>query len=62
MESRAILRKALEYVPNNEDIWIELSRVEKYDEAKNVLIEGLRHIPSSEKIWLKIARLEDGDK
>lgn len=45
-----------------EDIWIELSRIEKAEQSKDVLIEGLRHLPASEKLWLYAARRENSSK
>ena len=57
-----MLRKAVEALPLCDDLWIELSIVEKHDLATDVLLEGLRYIPSSEKLWLYAARREQADK
>lgn len=57
-----VLRRALEQLPSDEDIWKELVGLEDQDEAKILLAKAVSCIPNSVTLWLAFAKLEEYEK
>lgn len=57
-----VLRRALEHLPCDEDIWKELVALEDQDEAKVLLTKAVTCIPTSVSLWLALAKLEEYEK
>lgn len=59
-QAREIMRNACEACADQEDVWLEASRLEpSASEAKAVLIKAVsRHLPKSVALWLAAADLE----
>lgn len=53
-----VLRRALEHIPTEVEIWKELIQLENEDEAKILLKNAVACIPSSIDLWLALAKLE----
>lgn len=53
-----VLRRALEHIPTEVDIWKELIQLENEEEAKLLLRRAVTCIPSSTELWLALAKLE----
>ena len=53
-----VLRRALEHIPTEVDVWKELIQIENEEEAKILLKNAVTCIPSSTDMWLALAKLE----
>lgn len=49
--SREVIKKGLEKIKNDEELWIEASSYFKYDESIEILKKGAENIPNSESLW-----------
>lgn len=56
--ARKTIKQGCEICPDNEDVWLEASRLQTPDNAKSVLANAVRHLPGSVKIWLRASELE----
>jgi len=54
-----VLRRALEHISADEDIWKELVALEEQDEAKLLLRKAVTCVPTSIALWLGLAKLEE---
>jgi pre-mRNA-processing factor 6 len=54
-----ILKKALEHIHNDVEIWKEAIILENPDEAKALLYSAVKSIPQCTEFWLALAKLED---
>ena len=56
---RAVLRRALEFIPDSTGLWKEAVELETVDDAKIMLARAVECVPTSVEMWLALARLED---
>jgi pre-mRNA-processing factor 6 len=56
--ARFLIMKGLNQCRNNEDVWIEASRLQNLNNSRVLLMSGVRQIPKSVKLWLLAANLE----
>lgn len=57
-----ILKRALEHLPGEVDIWKECIELEEPEEAKSLLQKAVQCVPRSTELWLALAKLENYDK
>jgi pre-mRNA-processing factor 6 len=55
----SILRKALEYIPSDVDLWKQTVALADKEEAKQLLYKGVQCVPESTDLWLALAKLEN---
>ncbi|XP_065898185.1 pre-mRNA-processing factor 6-like [Dysidea avara] len=56
--ARNIITKGTEVCANNEDLWLEATRLQPPEQAKSVIARAVSSIPQSVKIWIKATELE----
>ena len=63
IKAREILSKGIEKIKNNEDLWIEYSRLYGNDpiKAKDILKQGIIYLPKSEKIYIELIKIENNN-
>ena len=52
-----VLRKALDFIPNSNDLWKEAVALEDEANAKVLLLRAVQCVPNSEDMWLALAKL-----
>ena len=55
---KAVLRKALDLLPNSETLWKAAVEKEKPEDARIMLARAVECVPTSVDMWLALARLE----
>ena len=55
---QAVLRRALEFIPNSVRLWKEAVGLEDVDDARVMLARAVECVPSSVDLWLALAKLE----
>lgn len=53
------LRKALNYISNDVELWKAAIELEEPEEAKSLLYKAIECVPYNTSIWLALAKLED---
>lgn len=61
-EARKIMATACEKFLDNEDIWLEASRLSPPEKTKAVLAKAVSLMPKSKKLWLAASRKETDPK
>ena len=63
LKARELLAKAIEKIKDNEELWIEYSRLYDNDpvKAKYILNQGIIYLPKSEKLYLELVKIEKND-
>ena len=54
-----MLYRAVECVPHSTEMWLALSKLEHYENAKQVLNNAIQTIPTDHTIWVSAAVLEE---
>ena len=57
-----VLKRALEHIPNDLEIWKEAIALEDEDGAKALLYRAVECVPDSTELWLALAKLESYEK
>lgn len=57
-----ILRKALNNISNDVELWKAAIELEEEEEAKSLLYKAVDCVPYDTSIWIALAKLEDYDK
>jgi pre-mRNA-processing factor 6 len=57
--ARKYIQQGTEHCPQNEDVWLEASRLQNNDNAKAVLARAVANLPQSVKLWMQAAQLEE---
>jgi len=57
-QARKLIMEGCEICPDNEDVWLEASRLHPVNQGKTILAAAARRMPTSVKIYLKAADLE----
>lgn len=57
-----ILKRALEHLPAEVEIWKECIELEEPEEAKGLLSKAVQCVPRSTELWLAWAKLENYEK
>jgi pre-mRNA-processing factor 6 len=55
---QAVLRRALEFIPNSVKLWKEAVELEEAHDARVMLARAVECVPSSVDLWLALAKLE----
>lgn len=53
------LRKALEYISNDVELWKAAIELEEPEEAKSLLYKAIECVPYNTSIWIALAKLEN---
>jgi pre-mRNA-processing factor 6 len=53
--ARKTIKQGCEICPDNEDVWLEASRLQTPDNARSVLANAVRHLPGSVKVSRKVS-------
>lgn len=59
--ARKYIQQGTEHCPQNEDLWLEASRLHNNDNAKAVLARAVANLPQSVKLWMQAAQIEQDD-
>ena len=57
-----ILKRALEFIPNDLDLWKDAISLEDEDGARKLLEKAVECVPHSTELWLALAKLQDYEK
>ena len=60
-QARKLIMEGCEICPDNEDVWLEASRLHPVDQAKTILAAAARRMPTCVKVYLRAADLENHD-
>ncbi|KAJ0961004.1 hypothetical protein J5N97_001039 [Dioscorea zingiberensis] len=56
--ARRLIQRGYHKCPKNEDVWLEVCRLARPDEAKALIAKGVKANPNSVKLWLQAAKLK----
>ena len=54
-----ILKRSLEHIPNDLDLWKETINLEDEEGAKKLLYRAVECVPHSTEMWLALSKLEN---
>jgi pre-mRNA-processing factor 6 len=57
-----MLVKAVECCPQSVELWLALSRLETYENARKVLNKARENCPTERQIWIMAAKLEEANE
>jgi len=58
-KAKELLYKAVECVPGSLDMWLQLAKLETYENSKKVLNRARKVLPTEPSIWIHAAMLSE---